>query len=80
MLICLHDQRHKAMLLDFSDHPREGYLQSSDKEGVRLYIHGIGIVTVKIEQLREVRESEYGRTQRYNQKSKEIDQSEEAKI
>ena len=63
MLICLHDQRHNAMLLDFSDRPREGHLQSSDKEGVRLFIHGIGIVSVKIEQLREI-DHEHGRQSR----------------
>lgn len=66
------------MLFQFSDRPREGFKQSCDKEGVKLFIHGIGIVSVKFEQLRIIRESEYG--QRQIQESKEIDQSKETQI
>lgn len=48
------------MLLAFSDRLREGHEQARCKHGVRLFIHGVGFKTVKIEQLVEVRISASG--------------------
>lgn len=43
------------MLFQFSDHIREGFEQSRNNGNVKLYVHGIGIVVVKIEQLKIIK-------------------------
>jgi len=39
------------MLLQFSDRRREAHEQSRDGETVKLYVHGIGFIVIKLEQL-----------------------------
>lgn len=51
------------MLFQFSDRPREGYRQSCDKEGVKLFVHGIGIVVVKVEQMKVIEDWKHAQKQ-----------------
>lgn len=46
------------MQLLFSDGVREGFVQSSEDGAVTIYIDGLGIVTLKIEQLVEIEDIE----------------------
>lgn len=72
MINYLNDQRI-SMLLQFSDHPREGHEQARYKHGVRIFIHGIGFRTVKIEQMVEIRISDYGEIIKSKVAQKDID-------
>lgn len=47
------------MHFQFSDKIREGFEQSIDEDSVKFYIHGVGIVVVKMAQLKIVQDNEY---------------------
>ena len=49
MAIWHYDKRAKPMLLSFADRDREGFVQGVNRDGVKLYIHGIGFVVLGFE-------------------------------
>jgi hypothetical protein len=55
------------MFLSFADRDREGFVQGVNKGGVKLYIHGVGFVVIKEEQLRKIKVS-HGKEKRRQEK------------